>query len=86
MSKCSKFTTLPHLQINMFAVNYMVLEQPRIGAFVPSYRFEPVRLLRYHTPGAAFTLIFEVIFCVYLLFYIVSDNLIAAPWPTIGMI
>src|SRR5262245_40374052 len=57
----------------MFAVNWLLLESPMIGAFVPSYRFDPYRLMRYHTEFAMINIVFEIAFCIYILFYIIKE-------------
>uniref|UniRef100_A0A914X5V1 Uncharacterized protein n=1 Tax=Plectus sambesii TaxID=2011161 RepID=A0A914X5V1_9BILA len=59
--------------LNMFAVNWLLLEAPMIGAFVPSYRFDPFRLMRYHTDFAAMNIAFEVAFVIYIIFYIIKE-------------
>lgn len=57
----------------MFAVNWLLLESPHIGAFVASYRFDPYRLLRYHTDFALMNIVFELSFVIFIISFIIKE-------------
>ena len=52
------------------SVNYLLLETPGTGAYEGLYRFDPVRLFRYHSSGAFFLICAEFIFIAYILVFL----------------
>ncbi|XP_034040309.1 polycystic kidney disease 2-like 1 protein [Thalassophryne amazonica] len=61
--------------INMFCVIRLVVEFPATGGAIPSYQIRTVKLIRYITHWDYFVLACEMVFCVFILYYIVEEIL-----------
>ncbi|XP_069545902.1 polycystin-2-like protein 1 [Brachyistius frenatus] len=61
--------------INMFCVIRLVVEFPATGGAIPSYQIRTVRLIRYITTWDYFILGCEMVFCVFILYYVVEEIL-----------
>ncbi|CAL9688200.1 unnamed protein product [Knipowitschia caucasica] len=61
--------------INMFCVIRLVVEFPATGGAIPSYQIRTVRLIRYITKWDFFILGCEMVFCVFILYYMVEEIL-----------
>ncbi|XP_028278433.1 polycystic kidney disease 2-like 1 protein [Parambassis ranga] len=61
--------------INMFCIIRLVVEFPATGGAIPSYQIRTVRLIRYITTWDYFILGCEMVFCVFILYYIVEEIL-----------
>uniref|UniRef100_A0A3B3CD97 Polycystic kidney disease 2-like 1 n=1 Tax=Oryzias melastigma TaxID=30732 RepID=A0A3B3CD97_ORYME len=61
--------------INMFCVISLMVEFPATGGAIPSYQIRTVKLLRYVTYWDYFILGCEMVFCVFILYYIVEEIL-----------
>uniref|UniRef100_A0A3P8VQI1 Polycystin 2 like 1, transient receptor potential cation channel n=1 Tax=Cynoglossus semilaevis TaxID=244447 RepID=A0A3P8VQI1_CYNSE len=61
--------------INMFCVIRLVVEFPATGGAIPSYQIRTVKLLRYITYWDFFILGCEVVFCLFILYYVVEEIL-----------
>uniref|UniRef100_A0A8C4GU66 Polycystic kidney disease 2-like 1 n=1 Tax=Dicentrarchus labrax TaxID=13489 RepID=A0A8C4GU66_DICLA len=61
--------------INMFCVITLVVEFPATGGAIPSYQIRTVRLIRYITTWDFFILGCEVVFCLFILYYVVEEIL-----------
>ncbi|XP_076020185.1 polycystin-2-like protein 1 [Genypterus blacodes] len=61
--------------INMFCVIRLLVEFPATGGAIPSYQIRTVKLIRYITYWDYFILGCELIFCLFILYYIVEEIL-----------
>ncbi|XP_053477499.1 polycystic kidney disease 2-like 1 protein [Ictalurus furcatus] len=61
--------------INLFCVIRLVVEFPATGGAIPSYQIRTVKLIRYVTSWDYFILGCEIVFCVFVLYYIVEEIL-----------
>uniref|UniRef100_A0A3Q3LYW7 Polycystic kidney disease 2-like 1 n=1 Tax=Mastacembelus armatus TaxID=205130 RepID=A0A3Q3LYW7_9TELE len=61
--------------INLFCVIRLVVEFLATGGAIPSYQIRTVRLIRYITHWDYFILGCEMVFCVFILYYIVEEIL-----------
>ncbi|KAK7901704.1 hypothetical protein WMY93_018473 [Mugilogobius chulae] len=61
--------------INMFCVIRLVVEFPATGGAIPSYQIRTVRLIRYITTWDFFILGCEMVFCLFILYYVVEEIL-----------
>ncbi|CAG5121215.1 unnamed protein product [Candidula unifasciata] len=61
--------------INLFCVIRLLIEFPATGGAIPSWTFRTVKLIRYVTVGDYFILACEIIFCLFILYYIVEEVL-----------
>ncbi|GAA6232563.1 polycystic kidney disease 2-like 1 protein [Lates japonicus] len=61
--------------INMFCVIRLVVEFPATGGAIPSYQIRTVKLIRYITNWDYFILGCEMVFCLFILYYIVEEIL-----------
>uniref|UniRef100_A0A3P8UHS9 Polycystin 2 like 1, transient receptor potential cation channel n=1 Tax=Amphiprion percula TaxID=161767 RepID=A0A3P8UHS9_AMPPE len=61
--------------INMFCVIRLLVEFPATGGAIPSYQIRTVKLIRYITTWDYFILSCEMVFCVFILYYIVEEIL-----------
>uniref|UniRef100_A0AAX7TS99 EF-hand domain-containing protein n=1 Tax=Astatotilapia calliptera TaxID=8154 RepID=A0AAX7TS99_ASTCA len=61
--------------INLFCVITLVVEFPATGGAIPSYQIRTVKLIRYITTWDYFILGCELLFCVFILYYIVEEIL-----------
>ncbi|XP_028982895.2 polycystic kidney disease 2-like 1 protein [Betta splendens] len=61
--------------INMFCVLTLVVEFPATGGAIPSYQIRTVKLLRYVATWDYFILGCEMVFCLFILYYIVEEIL-----------
>ncbi|XP_040906119.1 polycystic kidney disease 2-like 1 protein [Toxotes jaculatrix] len=61
--------------INMFCVIRLVVEFPATGGAIPSYQIRTVKLIRYITYWDYFILGCEMVFCLFILYYIVEESL-----------
>ncbi|TSK22687.1 Polycystic kidney disease 2-like 1 protein [Bagarius yarrelli] len=68
------FTTY-NANLNLFCVIRLVVEFPATGGAIPSYQIRTVRLIRYITSWDYFIMGCEMVFCVFILYYIVEEIL-----------
>nr|XP_046257929.1 polycystic kidney disease 2-like 1 protein [Scatophagus argus] len=61
--------------VNMFCVIRLVVEFPATGGAIPSYQIRTVKLIRYITNWDFFILGCEVVFCLFILYYVVEEIL-----------
>uniref|UniRef100_A0A669B9G5 Polycystin 2 like 1, transient receptor potential cation channel n=2 Tax=Oreochromis niloticus TaxID=8128 RepID=A0A669B9G5_ORENI len=61
--------------INLFCVITLVVEFPATGGAIPSYQIRTVKLIRYITTWDYFILGCELLFCVFIFYYIVEEIL-----------
>ncbi|XP_069901714.1 polycystin-2 isoform X4 [Globicephala melas] len=61
--------------INLFCVIRLLVEFPATGGVIPSWRFQPVKLIRYVTTFDFFLAACEIIFCFFILYYMVEEIL-----------
>ncbi|XP_047459185.1 polycystic kidney disease 2-like 1 protein [Mugil cephalus] len=61
--------------INMFCVIRLVVEFPATGGAIPSYQIRTVKLIRYITYWDFFILGCEMVFCVFIFYYVVEEIL-----------
>ncbi|CAM4726777.1 unnamed protein product [Leuciscus chuanchicus] len=61
--------------INLFCVVRLVVEFPATGGAIPSYQIRTVKLIRYVTTWDFFIIGCEIVFCVFILYYIVEEIL-----------
>ncbi|XP_073338526.1 polycystin-2-like protein 1 [Pagrus major] len=61
--------------INMFCVIRLVVEFPATGGAISSYQIRTVKLIRYITTWDYFILGCEMVFCLFILYYIVEEIL-----------
>ncbi|KAM5158759.1 polycystin-2 isoform 1-T1 [Callospermophilus lateralis] len=61
--------------INLFCVVRLLVEFPATGGVVPSWQFQPVKLIRYVTTFDFFLAACEIIFCFFILYYVVEEIL-----------
>ncbi|XP_056251997.1 polycystic kidney disease 2-like 1 protein [Seriola aureovittata] len=61
--------------INMFCVIRLVVEFPATGGAIPSYQIRTVKLIRYITYWDYFILGCEIVFCLFILYYVVEEIL-----------
>lgn len=67
---------LNHLLTNLSSVCFRLLvEFPATGGAIPSYQIRTVRLIRYITYWDFFILGCEIVFCVFILYYVVEEIL-----------
>lgn len=58
-----------------FSSSRLVVEFPATGGAIPSYQIRTVKLLRYITYWDFFILGCEVVFCLFILYYVVEEIL-----------
>ncbi|XP_069096617.1 polycystin-2-like protein 1 isoform X2 [Pleurodeles waltl] len=61
--------------INLFCVLRLVTEFPATGGAIPSWQIRTVKLIRYVTGWDYFIIACEIIFCVFIFYYIVEEVL-----------
>ncbi|KAL1789532.1 polycystin-2 [Sigmodon hispidus] len=61
--------------INLFCVVRLLVEFPATGGVVPSWQFQPVKLISYVTAFDFFLAACEIIFCFFILYYVVEEIL-----------
>ncbi|XP_076830129.1 polycystin-2 isoform X2 [Brachyhypopomus gauderio] len=61
--------------INLFCIVRMLVEFPATGGTVTSWQFQTVRLVRYVSSWDYFVGMCEVIFCLFILYYVVEEAL-----------
>ncbi|XP_060896923.1 polycystin-2-like protein 1 [Labrus mixtus] len=61
--------------INMFCVIRLLIEFPATGGAIPSYQIRTVKLIRYITNWDYFILGCEIVFCLFILYYVVEEVL-----------
>uniref|UniRef100_UPI0037E73607 polycystin-2-like protein 1 n=1 Tax=Semicossyphus pulcher TaxID=241346 RepID=UPI0037E73607 len=61
--------------INMFCVIRLLVEFPATGGAIPSYQIRTVRLIRYITHWDYFILGCELVFCLFIFYYVVEEIL-----------
>ncbi|XP_067092732.1 polycystin-2-like protein 1 [Osmerus mordax] len=61
--------------INLFCVIRLVVEFPATGGAIPSYQIRTVKLIRYITNWDYFIIGCEMVFCLFILYYIVEEIL-----------
>ncbi|XP_008572478.1 PREDICTED: polycystin-2 [Galeopterus variegatus] len=61
--------------INLFCVVRLLVEFPATGGVIPSWQFQPVKLIRYVTTFDFFLAACEIIFCFFILYYVVEEIL-----------
>ncbi|ESO05739.1 hypothetical protein HELRODRAFT_171406 [Helobdella robusta] len=67
--------TVYNANINLFCTVKLIAELPPTGGIVPSYVIRPVKLVRYNTIGDFVVLASEIIFCIFVIYYIVEEIL-----------
>ncbi|KAM7305363.1 polycystin-2 [Ixodes scapularis] len=67
--------TVYNANVNLFCVIKLVFEFPATGGMIPSWSFRTVKLLRYVSTGDYFVLACEVVFVIFILYYIVEEAL-----------
>uniref|UniRef100_A0A671NSS1 Polycystic kidney disease 2-like 1 protein n=1 Tax=Sinocyclocheilus anshuiensis TaxID=1608454 RepID=A0A671NSS1_9TELE len=67
--------TAYNANINLFCVIRLVVEFPATGGAIPSYQIRTVKLIRYVTTWDFFIIGCEIVFCVFILYYIVEEIL-----------
>lgn len=67
--------TVYNANVNLFCVVKLVFEFPATGGMIPSWSFRTVKLLRYVSTTDYFILACEIIFTVFILYYIVEEVL-----------
>ena len=61
---------------NIMSIDFrLIAEFPPTGGIIPSYIFRPVKLIRYVSTSDYVIMACEVIFCLYILYYIVEEIL-----------
>ncbi len=53
----------------------LVFEFPPVGGVLPYQELTTVKLLKYNNPEDYFLMATEIIFCIYILYYIVEESL-----------
>ncbi|KAK2489482.1 hypothetical protein MC885_011515 [Smutsia gigantea] len=61
--------------INLFCVIRLLVEFPATGGVISSWQFQPVKLIRYVTTFDFFLAACEIIFCFFILYYVVEEIL-----------
>ncbi|XDA77418.1 hypothetical protein R6Z07F_007552 [Ovis aries] len=61
--------------VNLFCVIRLLIEFPATGGVIPSWQFQPVKLIRYVTTFDFFLAACEIIFCFFILYYVVEEIL-----------
>ncbi|CAL1532921.1 unnamed protein product [Lymnaea stagnalis] len=61
--------------INLFCIVRLLVEFPATGGAIPSWTFRTVKLIRYVTVGDYFIMACEIIFCLFILYYMVEEVL-----------
>ncbi|XP_012660780.1 polycystin-2 isoform X1 [Otolemur garnettii] len=61
--------------INLFCVVRLLVEFPATGGVIPSWQFQPVKLIHYVTAFDFFLAACEIIFCFFILYYVVEEIL-----------
>uniref|UniRef100_A0A7N5JGZ7 Polycystin-2 n=1 Tax=Ailuropoda melanoleuca TaxID=9646 RepID=A0A7N5JGZ7_AILME len=61
--------------INLFCVIRLLVEFPATGGVIPSWQFQPVKLIRSVTTFDFFLAACEIIFCFFILYYVVEEIL-----------
>ncbi|ESO05743.1 hypothetical protein HELRODRAFT_171411 [Helobdella robusta] len=67
--------TIYNANINLFCVIKLIAEFPPTGGIIPSYDFRTVKLIRYNTAFDFFVFACEIIFCIFILYYIGEEFL-----------
>ncbi|KAJ8248344.1 hypothetical protein GJAV_G00241000 [Gymnothorax javanicus] len=67
--------TAYNANINLFCVIRLVVEFPASGGAIPSYQIRTVRLIRYITSWDFFIIGCEIVFCIFILYYVVEEIL-----------
>ncbi|XP_023235605.1 polycystin-2-like [Centruroides sculpturatus] len=67
--------TVYNANLNLFCVVKLVFEFPATGGMIPSWSFRTVKLLRYVSTADYFILGCEVLFCFFIIYYIVEELL-----------
>ena len=67
--------TIYNANINLFCVAKLVFEFPAVGGVLPSQQFTTVKLLKYTNPGDYLLLACEIIFILYILYYIIEESI-----------
>ncbi|XP_075790711.1 polycystin-2-like protein 1 [Pelodiscus sinensis] len=61
--------------INLFCVLRLVVEFPATGGAIPSWQIRTVKLIRYVSTWDFFIVACEVVFCVFIFYYVVEEGL-----------
>ncbi|XP_061888926.1 polycystin-2 [Entelurus aequoreus] len=61
--------------INLFCIARLLVEFPATGGVVTSWQFQSVRLIRYVSSWDYFVALCEVMFCLFILYYVVEEAL-----------
>ncbi|XP_075400146.1 polycystin-2 [Tenrec ecaudatus] len=61
--------------VNLFCVVRLLVEFPATGGVIPSWQFQPVKLIRYVTTLDYFLAACEIAFCFFTLYYLVEEIL-----------
>ena len=65
--------TIYNPNVNLFCISTIVAEVVDSGGIFTSYRFEPVNLLGYYSGAMLFQLVCEIIYLIFILFFIVKE-------------
>ncbi|XP_076365526.1 polycystin-2-like isoform X2 [Tachypleus tridentatus] len=65
--------TVYNANINLFCIAKIVFEFPATGGMIPSWSFRTVKLLRYVNPFDYFIMGCEILFSVFILYYIIEE-------------
>ncbi|XP_040564688.1 polycystin-2-like [Lepeophtheirus salmonis] len=65
--------TVYNANINLFCIVKLIFEFPATGGIIPSSTFQTVKLLRYVTTGDYFILANELIFAIFIIYYIIEE-------------
>ncbi|XP_054715957.1 polycystin-2-like [Uloborus diversus] len=67
--------TVYNANLNLFCIVKIVFEFPATGGMIPSWSFRTVKLLRYVTTSDYFIFICEIIFTVFVVYYLIEEIL-----------
>lgn len=67
--------TIYNANINLFSVIKLVMEMPATGGVIPSWSLRTVKLLRYVSTFDYFVLACEIMFCFFIIYYIIEEIL-----------
>ncbi|XP_055953572.1 polycystin-2-like [Argiope bruennichi] len=67
--------TVYNANLNLFCIAKIVFEFPATGGMIPSWSFRTVKLLRYVTTSDYFIFVCEIIFSVFVVYYLIEEIL-----------
>ncbi|EDV22240.1 uncharacterized protein TRIADDRAFT_28988, partial [Trichoplax adhaerens] len=65
--------TVYNTNVNLFCIVRLMIEFPATGGLIASSNVRTVKLLRYVTPYDQFVMVCEVIFCVFIFYYVIEE-------------